>query len=433
VHDTHQYHSHHDDPSHHELHIKHDDDDVFNLSFSAPAAPAPPPPAAPPAPGPPPPPSMKKAVAKPAPTPVKAKAKPAPAVAKPKAQAQMPQLKPAQLKQTNLKPVAQADTKANTQAKGTFEIQPLRSAATRQDGTPSRSQFNSRNDVSVSAHAATPPRSQFNSRNDIHSNTGVAPSHSHSHTDSHSHSHSSAPQHQAGHASHGHSQPRQPAPASGDMRNFARQSQILKPSHVGGGSERCHSCNERFDGEYVNAMGRSYHLYHFTCNDCHVQLGTSFYEHKGNPLCPNCAGNLLPCTKCRRGITGQYIIQDGKPFHKECLDKWVCARCHRDVEDIVTNALGKHWHKHCFTCHDCNAPLGGQFIARDGNPICQNCANRSLPKCHSCQRELVGDYTNYDGKGYHNQCFRCGKCNTQLELSGFYSVGGQAVCGRCVH
>jgi len=157
-----------------------------------------------------------------------------------------------------------------------------------------------------------------------------------------------------------------------------------------------------------------------------------FFEHHGNTLCQNCAGNLLPCYKCHRGITGQYMIQDNKPHHKECIERWVCAKCNRDVDDVVTTALGKHWHKHCFVCQQCNQQLSGQFVNSNGYPICHNCSTKSLPKCLSCNRELIGDYTNFDGKSYHNDCFKCGRCGTKLQLSGFYNVGGQTVCGRCV-
>jgi len=226
-----------------------------------------------------------------------------------------------------------------------------------------------------------------------------------------------------------------PPPSSGDLRNFARQSQVIsapQASNYGNaGTEKCVKCGDKFDGEYVVAQGKSFHLHHFTCSDCGSKLGTSFYDHKGSQLCTNCAGKLLPCYKCGRGITGQYIIQDGKPHHKECLDHWVCAKCRQNVEDVVTNALGKHWHKHCFTCHSCGTALGGTFVAKDGNPFCQNCSQKSLAKCLKCNRELVGDYVNYDNKAFHNECFRCGKCNTQLQLSGFYNVGGQTVCERC--
>jgi len=219
-------------------------------------------------------------------------------------------------------------------------------------------------------------------------------------------------------------------PQSGDMRNYQRESTV---GHGGGGARvgNCHKCNNKIEADYVVAQGRNYHLNHFTCYACGTQLSGAFFEHSGQPHCQNCAGNLLPCSRCHKGITGQYIIQDGKPYHKDCSEHWVCAKCGRDVEDTVTTALGKHWHKNCFSCHQCGTQLGNSFVNKDNRPTCNNCATKGRPGCSICSRELSGDYVTFDGKSFHKDCFKCGNCQRRLELSGFYQVNGRTVCENC--
>jgi len=218
-----------------------------------------------------------------------------------------------------------------------------------------------------------------------------------------------------------------PAPVSGDMKSYERKGTV---GH-GGRAGNCHKCGNKIEADYIVAQGKNYHLNHFSCHSCGTQLSGAFYEHSGQPHCQNCAGNMLPCTRCHRGITGQYIIQDGKPYHKDCSEHWVCAKCGRDVEDTVTTALGKHWHKNCFSCNQCGVQLGNSFVNKNNNPTCNNCANKGKPGCSVCSRELSGDYVTFDNKSFHKDCFKCAHCQRRLELSGFYQVNGKTVCEGC--
>jgi DNA-directed RNA polymerase subunit RPC12/RpoP len=62
---------------------------------------------------------------------------------------------------------------------------------------------------------------------------------------------------------------------------------------------------------------------------------------------------------------------------RDCSDRWVCAKCGRDVEDTVTTAMGKHYHKNCFTCNNCGQQLGNSFVvSKDGRPTCSGCATK---------------------------------------------------------
>jgi uncharacterized CHY-type Zn-finger protein len=99
-------------------------------------------------------------------------------------------------------------------------------------------------------------------------------------------------------------------------------------------------------------------------------------------------------------------------------------------------ALDRFWHAHCFNCSGCRADLSGSFFSVEGQPYCENCANSksaaTTGSCFNCNRPIAsGAYVSYEGRGYHNECFTCSRCRTVLDLSGFYTLNNQPVCGNC--
>jgi len=224
----------------------------------------------------------------------------------------------------------------------------------------------------------------------------------------------------------------------GDIKQYERQS-VVHPSPRGGGGggggdSRCAKCgNTLYGTEYVTAAGKAYHKEHFTCARCGTHLLGAYYDHHSQTYCPNCAGELMPCTKCHRGISGQYMILEGKPYHTDCVDRKHCAKCNRAIEDTVLTALGKSWHTRCFTCTNCGKELGTQFIPKDGHAQCENCSNRGRPNCDKCRNPLSGEYITFQGQSFHQDCFVCHQCKSRLGTAGFFNVGGNLKCSRCAN
>lgn len=203
----------------------------------------------------------------------------------------------------------------------------------------------------------------------------------------------------------------------------------------GGGGNQCGKCGSDVGGEHIKAMDRVFHVHHFTCDHCNKELrGGAFYVQNGQPTCTNCVERSNPCSKCGRGITGQYMYSPhGEKWHLECVDRKSCAKCHGAVVETEISALGKHWHPHCFVCDRCNSQLVGNFVVKEGKPMCQNCSNASRPACGKCGQALSGEYVTFKGENLHNHCHLCALCRKPLGVSGFYEVQGQARCGDCVH
>ena len=100
----------------------------------------------------------------------------------------------------------------------------------------------------------------------------------------------------------------------------------------------CRGCNEEIYGKSISsADGRltgRYHRQCFVCKDCHALFQSiDFYVHNNNPYCARHyhEHNNSLCTKCDRGIEGQYLETDQqRKFHPYCIS---CQECHLILRD----------------------------------------------------------------------------------------------------
>ena len=100
----------------------------------------------------------------------------------------------------------------------------------------------------------------------------------------------------------------------------------------------CRGCGELIRGKSVSsADGRltgHYHKQCFVCKTCQAPFQTAdFYVMHNNPYCARHYHELNNslCTKCDRGIEGQYLETEQRlKFHPHCFS---CQECHRILRD----------------------------------------------------------------------------------------------------
>lgn len=100
----------------------------------------------------------------------------------------------------------------------------------------------------------------------------------------------------------------------------------------------CRGCGELIKGKSVSsADGRLTGRYHkacFVCKTCQAPFQTAdFYVMHNHPYCARHYHELNHslCTKCDRGIEGQYLETDSQlRFHPHCFS---CQECHRILRD----------------------------------------------------------------------------------------------------
>jgi len=113
----------------------------------------------------------------------------------------------------------------------------------------------------------------------------------------------------------------------------------------------------------------------------------------------------------------------------------VCGSCNKGIEGGAYEFQGKSYHESCWRCQGCNSNLNGiPFGLKDGRPWCKDC-NFGRPKeyCPTCgQLILEGSYTKALGNTYHSSCFKCDKCSTPIGKGiGFFEKEGQIICKNC--
>lgn len=85
-----------------------------------------------------------------------------------------------------------------------------------------------------------------------------------------------------------------------------------------------------------------------------------------------------------------------------------CKYCGQPVWGEYIIALDAHWHPEHFLCAGCGQPLGtGNYLLGQGQPYHKECyVAYQAPRCAHCGQGIVGAYMQHDGRSYHNTCFR---------------------------
>ncbi|XP_067160797.1 PDZ and LIM domain protein 7 isoform X4 [Apteryx mantelli] len=200
-----------------------------------------------------------------------------------------------------------------------------------------------------------------------------------------------------------HSQPATPTP----MQNRSSIVQAAQQAPEGlGRTPLCYKCNKVIRGRYLVALGHYYHPEEFTCCQCRKVLDEGgFFEEKGSIFCPKCydARYAPSCAKCKKKITGE-----------------------------VMHALKMTWHVQCFTCAACKTPIRNRaFYMEEGQPYCERDYEKMFgTKCRGCDFKIdAGDrFLEALGFSWHDTCFVCAICQTNLEGKTFYSKKDKPLC-----
>ncbi|XP_040429786.1 PDZ and LIM domain protein 7 isoform X18 [Cygnus olor] len=200
-----------------------------------------------------------------------------------------------------------------------------------------------------------------------------------------------------------HSQPATPTP----MQNRSSIVQAAQQAPEGlGRTPLCYKCNKVIRGRYLVALGHYYHPEEFTCCQCRKVLDEGgFFEEKGSIFCPKCYDTRYApsCAKCKKKITGE-----------------------------VMHALKMTWHVQCFTCAACKTPIRNRaFYMEEGQPYCERDYEKMFgTKCHGCDFKIdAGDrFLEALGFSWHDTCFVCAICQTNLEGKTFYSKKDKPLC-----
>uniref|UniRef100_A0A3P8SYV4 PDZ and LIM domain 5b n=1 Tax=Amphiprion percula TaxID=161767 RepID=A0A3P8SYV4_AMPPE len=188
---------------------------------------------------------------------------------------------------------------------------------------------------------------------------------------------------------------------------------VQRAEHIPAGTRTpmCNKCNNVIRGPFLVAMGMSWHPEEFNCAHCHSSLADrGFVEEKGQVYCERCYEQFFAPT---------------------------CGRCQQKILGEVMNALKQTWHVSCFVCVACQQPIrGNMFHMEDGQPYCEkDYYNLFGTNCHGCDFPIeAGDqFLEALGFTWHDTCFVCVVCSTNLEGQAFFSKKDKPLCKKHAH
>ena len=111
----------------------------------------------------------------------------------------------------------------------------------------------------------------------------------------------------------------------------------------------CSTCGGALRGAYITAIGRKYHVEHFTCSICPITFGAkdSYYEHEGDVYCHYHYSTRFAqrCNGCQTAILKQFV-------------------------EIFRNGTMQHWHPECYMIHKFwNVRLSASTANEPDNPV----------------------------------------------------------------
>ncbi|CAI2165180.1 13714_t:CDS:10 [Funneliformis geosporum] len=164
----------------------------------------------------------------------------------------------------------------------------------------------------------------------------------------------------------------------------------------------CAKCGLLIVGQFVRALGGTYHLECFKCQDCGTIVAAKFFpidglEGKQHPLCERDYFRRLNliCEKCGGALRGSYIT-----------------------------ALDKKYHIEHFTCSACPTVFGPQdsYYEHDGQVYCHyHYSTRFAVKCTGCQTAILKQFVeinrNSIDEHWHPECYMIHKLHAFLYLT----------------
>ena len=107
----------------------------------------------------------------------------------------------------------------------------------------------------------------------------------------------------------------------------------------------CAKCGEALRGSYITAIGKKYHLEHFTCSMCPTNFGPdeTYYEHNGDILCHYhySVHHAVKCGGCKMAILKQFVevkMGNNEQWHPEC---YMIFKVDPFPFDVLYSSLGK--------------------------------------------------------------------------------------------
>ncbi|KAF2718820.1 GTPase-activating protein-like protein of the rho/rac family [Polychaeton citri CBS 116435] len=185
----------------------------------------------------------------------------------------------------------------------------------------------------------------------------------------------------------------QQAQDQGERSSRPKQSSeaVANGRRKGSGQQRlCGKCQQALMGQFVRALGDTYHLECFTCHDCDKIVASKFFPVPDQP-------------------PGQYPLCETDYFRRLDL---LCFACGGALRGSYITALDRKYHIEHFTCSVCPTVFGAQdsYYEHEGSVYCHyHYSTGFAQKCNGCQtailKQFVEIFRNGVNQHWHPECY----------------------------
>ncbi|KAH8692000.1 putative Rho GTPase activator [Talaromyces proteolyticus] len=167
----------------------------------------------------------------------------------------------------------------------------------------------------------------------------------------------------------------------------------------------CRKCGEPLTGQFVRALGGTFHLECFKCNDCGDIVASKFFPVDSDDG------------------TGQYPLCETDYFRRLNL---LCYDCGGALRGSYITALDRKYHIEHFTCSVCPTVFGAQdsYYEHEGDVYCHyHYSTRFAQRCNGCHtailKQFVEIFRNGQNQHWHPECYMIHKFwNVRLAPAG---------------
>ncbi|KAL0087300.1 hypothetical protein J3Q64DRAFT_1623072, partial [Phycomyces blakesleeanus] len=143
----------------------------------------------------------------------------------------------------------------------------------------------------------------------------------------------------------------------------------------------CGYCQLPFDGKFVRALNGTFHWECFVCLDCHEPVASKFFpidaiDGSQHPLCERDYFRRLKlvCDNCGDALRGSYITAVGKKFHMDHFSCSVCSVLFGPDDSYYEHENNVYCHEHyssqfAIKCSGCQSAILKQFVEINRNSI----------------------------------------------------------------
>ncbi|KAI9751659.1 MAG: hypothetical protein M4579_005964 [Chaenotheca gracillima] len=170
-------------------------------------------------------------------------------------------------------------------------------------------------------------------------------------------------------------------------------------------AKTCIKCEEPMVGQFVRALGGTFHIECFKCRDCDQIVASKFFPVD------------------QEDGTGQYPLCETDYFRRLDL---LCYECGGALRGSYITAIERKYHIEHFTCSVCPTVFGAQdsYYEHDDKVYCHyHYSTQFAQKCNGCQtailKQFVEIFRNGETQFWHPECYMIHKFwNVRLAPSG---------------